>query len=134
MARKAKVAEAVVAAPVVDVVSEQELRSISEDRKALKDLEASVRATKKRLEIQEQAVIGRLRKGAKVQGSLVAIVEMVKGRVCVSWKDVAAKLAVKAGLQFAQVEVEERDAKEKNLESEPRLVITGEAVEQYKAE
>lgn len=132
MARAKKVVE-VSAAPAIPVVSEQELQQILNDRKSVKDLEATVRATKKRLDAQEASVIARLRNGAKVEGRLVCIVNMVKGRVAVSWKDVAQKLAVKAGLLFEQVEVEERNAKEATLKEEPELQIVGAAIEQYKA-
>lgn len=122
------------AAPAVAVVTEAELRQILNDRQAVKTLEASIRATKKRLDAQEQAIIAKLRGGGKVEGALVCLVKMVKGRVAVSWKDVAQKLAVKAGLLFEQVEVEERNAKEAALVPEPELFIMDEAVEQYAAQ
>lgn len=132
MARAAKKSVvSVVAAPEVDVVREEELANIVATRKALKDLAATKRATEKRLEIQEADVIKRLRAGAKVEGKFVAIVEMVKGRISVSWKDVAMKFAVRLGLNPAAVEMEERAEKEKELVEEPTLLITGNAVEQY---
>jgi hypothetical protein len=129
----ARTAKKVAETPAVAVVSETELQQIVNDRKAVKDLESTVRATKKRLDAQEASVIARLRNGAKVEGKLVCIVNMVKGRVAVSWKDVAQKLAVKAGLLFEAVEVEERNAKEASLVPEPDLVIVDNAVEQYAA-
>jgi len=135
MAKPAKkvVESPVAAAPAVPVVAEAELRQILNDRQAVKTLEASIRATKKRLDAQELSVIARLRNGGKVEGSLACVVRMVKGRVAVSWKDVAQKLAVKAGLLFEQVEVEEHNAKEASLVPQPSLEILSEAIEQYTA-
>ena len=130
MAPKAK---KVVEAPVevVDVVSEAELAQIVADRAALKDLANTVAATKKRLEAQEAAVIARLRKGAKVQGSLVAIVNMVKGRVTLSWKDMCQKVCIEFGKDFNAFEKTEKDAKAALLKEEPELTIGSKMVEQY---
>ena len=133
MARAAKKSPvAVVESPaVVPCVTEDELREVVSLRKAIADLNATKRATEKTLAIKEDALIKRLRGGAKVEGRLVAIVEMVKGRVAVGWKDVAMKLAVRLGLNPVAVEQEERAEREKTLVPEPTLLITGDAVEQY---
>lgn len=144
MAPRSKKSAAAAVAPeslvgvVVPPVTEDELRAISKLRKDIADLRSTLNASQKTLDIKEAAIIKRLRgdstagvPGAKVQGKLVAIVEMVKGRCTVSWKDVAMKLAVRLGLNPAQVELDEKKAKEATLVPEPTLLISGDAVEQY---
>jgi hypothetical protein len=124
-----------VTAPVVEIapVTEAELSQLMADRQSVKDLSASVTATKKRLEAQEAAIIARLRNGAKVQGSLVAVVNMVKGRCALSWKDMCQKVCLQFGKDFNAFEAEEKKAKSDSMQEEAELVVTKNAIEQYKA-